>query len=291
MRLFKSLNKPVQLLMLSLFLFGLCGFHWWDPIAKWVEKGNKALETNDYETAEKAYENAIEKSPGDSRIHHNKGLLAYAEEHFDNAVDLFDLASRSEDPELKSRSLYNRGCAYLQSGDLEKAAESFIETLKIDPDDEDAKINLEMVLDVLSELPTPTPEMSDTEDESDSPDTTPTPDMEQTSDDDQEQKPDTDQEQSDSDIEDETTPTPEAEPAVDPDNEPTPTPTESPPETQEHPSEQATPTPEEEPQQDGIMSQVEAERLLDALEQDEMNILKKLHQLPPSDDRHIEKDW
>ncbi len=289
MELFKKRNKPVQLLIFSLLLFGLCGFHWWDPVAKWVEKGNKALGANEYEVAEKAYKKAAEKSPGDQRIQHNQGLLAYAEEKFDEAVDLFDQASKSENPELKSSSLYNRGCAYMQSGELDKAAESFIGALKIDPDDEDAKVNLEMVLDVLAEMPTPTPEMSEGDDESKSPDSTPTPDMEQTPDADQEQTSDTDQTQDDNDSDEETTPTPEVQPVVDSESELTPTPTESP-EAQEHLPEQATPTPEES-HQDGIMSQSEAERLLDAQEEDEMSILKKLHQLPSPDDRNIEKDW
>ena len=39
------------------------------------------------------------------------------------------------------------------------------------------------------------------------------------------------------------------------------------------------------------MTQQEAERLLDAQEEDEMEVLRRLHQLPMVRDREIEKDW
>ena len=39
------------------------------------------------------------------------------------------------------------------------------------------------------------------------------------------------------------------------------------------------------------MNRTEAERLLDAQEEDEMDVLKRFHQLPPADDKNIVKDW
>lgn len=290
MRLIETKHFPIQWLMLCFLLSGLYGFHWWDPIAKWIEKGNIALEAGDSETARKAYGEAAEIAPGDERIQHNKALAAYSEEEYEEAVDLFDLASKSGDPEIKSRSLYNRGCAYMQKGELKKAAESYIESLKLNPDDEDAKVNLEMILNMLAGMPTPTPEPSEGNDDTSDAEsnTTPTPDAEQTPESDAEQTPEPDPEQDRSDMFGTPTPPPESQPQTDPDIEPTPTATGSP--EMETTSGQESPTPQQ-PPADGIMSQSDAERLLDTLEEDEMTILKRLHQLPSPEDSNIEKDW
>jgi Ca-activated chloride channel homolog len=296
MRLPEKNRFPIQFLTLCLVLSGLYGFHWWDPVAKWMERGNNSLETGDSETARNAYQKAAEKAPGDERIHHNKALAAFSEEEYEEAVDLFDLASKSRDPETRGRSLYNRGCAYMQKGDLEKAAESFVESLKLNPNDEDAKVNLEMILNMLARMPTPTPEPSEGSDDSSNPesDTTPTPDAEQTPETDADQTPETDAdqtpdpEQERNDTGGTATPEPEYQSQTDPDIEPTPTVTGSP--AGENSSGQESPTPQQ-PPADGIMSQSEAERLLDALEEDEMSILKRLHQLPSPEDQNIEKDW
>jgi Ca-activated chloride channel homolog len=255
-----------ECLICCFLLIVLAGFHWWDPLAKWTERGNKALEEGNVQEAERAYSDASESSPGDERILHNKALLAYLEEEFENAAKLFDRAATSQDRSVRAQSLYNRGNAYMQQGHLQKAAESFIEALKVNPADEDSKINLESVLRLMEQMPTPTPAPQEMPNEDQDSDDDKQGDQEEQTDDlstDSEQPNDVDQ---DHDMPTET-PTPDIS---------------SPPETE---NDMPTPT----PLPDGLMSRPEAERLLDAQQQEEMDVLRRLHQLPQATD--IEKRW
>ena len=170
----------------------------------------------------------------------------------------------------------------MQQGELQKAVESFVEALKIYPDDEDAKVNLEIALQLMEQMPPPTPQPSDTDDQQEREDQQDTND----------QQDDTDAQSADNDTgpdehQDQVTPTATPESDTESSTEleqdtPTATPASAPPEEQDF-----HPTPE--PSQDGVMSQREAERLLDAQLQDEMEILRRLHQLPQATD--IEKKW
>ncbi|MBN1878996.1 tetratricopeptide repeat protein [bacterium] len=278
--------KPYKLQRLRIALLFLtipviCGFHWWDPIAKWVGIGNEAMESGDFEAAQEAYRKAAGEAPGDERIINNKGVLEYSRENYQEAADLFETASSSRDTDIRSDAWYNRGCALMQNKDLPGAMESFIEALKANPDDQDAKANLEMALQLMQQMPTPTPQPNQDRNQDDQQSTgtpgTTTPEPDQTA------KPD------DSSSDGESTPTATMTPQAQSDinSEPTPTPSGIPsPETAPQAQETAQPEPEE-----GKMSVSEAERLLDAQEEEEMDVRRRFHQLPRPDDKTIEKDW
>lgn len=272
-----------KILLLLLIVPVLSGFHWWDPIARWVGIGNKAVEAGEFETARDAYQKAAETAPGDERILNNRGVVEYSQQNFEEAAKYFDTASASRDSDVSGTARYNRGCAQMKGGDLQGAVESFVEALKINPDDEDAKVNLEMALQMLQQMPTPTPQQQQDQDQ-DQPKPSGTPEGPTST-------PDPEQTQQQQDQTSEVTSTPTAAitptPQANADSVPSPTPSGSPSASMEpQPEETAMPTPE-----DGMMSVSEAERLLDAQEEEEMDVRKKFHQLPSVKDRVIEKDW
>ncbi len=109
---------------------GLCGFHWWDPFARWIGIGNESLESGDLDGAEAAYRKAGEALAGDERVSNNMGLVEFSRGKYDEAMKQFQTASAGGDQQIKSTAHYNRGCASLQNGDLKGAEEAFIEALE-----------------------------------------------------------------------------------------------------------------------------------------------------------------
>ncbi|MBI5388695.1 MAG: VWA domain-containing protein [Verrucomicrobia bacterium] len=119
-----------------------------------------------YDRAFREYERLATKKPDDARLHFNMGAAAYQDKDYDAAVKQFSssLATPSgTDVKLQEQAYYNLGNARFRLGeeqsDLEKrkaewqqAVSSFDSALKLEPKDEDARFNLELVKKKLEEL-------------------------------------------------------------------------------------------------------------------------------------------
>ena len=135
-------NRSGQFLVILAFF--CCGFHWWDPIAKWVAIGNEAYEKQDFETAEKSYRQAEKSAPDSAAVQENLGIALARKNETEEALKKFKAASASDDPEIKSRAFYNQGCIQMNAGQLKEAEQLFKQALMANPHDEDAKVNLEL---------------------------------------------------------------------------------------------------------------------------------------------------
>ena len=100
---------------------------------------------------------------GDPRLHFNAGSAAYKAGDLDNAGTHFGLALTSPDLKLQQRAHYNMGNTLYRSGEQdqdanrkmekwEAAVKGFQNALTLDPQDADAKYNLEFVKKKLEEL-------------------------------------------------------------------------------------------------------------------------------------------
>ncbi len=258
---------------LFLVLMFLSGFHWWDPFARWIGLGNSAYENGDFEAAEESFSKAEKIVPGDPRAMHNLGASAYRREKLEDAEARFRAAANSDDNDVASRAWYDLGCTQLKTGNPEEALNAFKEALKTDPRDEDAKVNLEFARQMLNQMQTQTPQPQEQQQDGEN----------QESDEEKQQTPQASPQP--------TTPTPQE--SSDSSHAQTPTPTQTPPdsrdESQPQSQDESVATPE--PVQEGQMSPEEAERLLDALEEEELEVLKRFHQLPQPNERQIDKDW
>lgn len=116
-----------------------------------------------YDQALKEYEALIERKKDDPRLHFNAGAAAYREGKFDDAAQQFSQAIASPDLKLQQLAYYNVGNALYYAGEhlpdpqkrteaWEKAAKNFELSLKLNPQDADAKFNLEFVKKKLEEL-------------------------------------------------------------------------------------------------------------------------------------------
>ena len=280
------MNKRAVIL---LFCFlGFSGFHWWDPIAKWVGIGNKAIEQGNIEEAKNAYSNVEKINSQLPELKFNQGIADIVSEETDNAVEHFKSAyAAAESNELKAKALYNKGIAEAKLQKYENALNSFKTSLKLDPNDEDAKANLELVRKYLQmQQMTPQPQQQQDKNQEN--------DQDQNDEEQSNQSENRQQNQDQNQSQSTASPTPQnnEERNQNSNDAKTPTPT---PSAQTQPVQTSAPaenkTPSPQPQmEEGKMSEQEAQRILDAMEEEEMEVLKRFHQLPQPEGR-IEKDW
>jgi Ca-activated chloride channel family protein len=122
-----------------------------------LEKGNRLYREGKYEEAVAAYQRVVESGKASPQVHYNLGTALLALGRYDEADVQFQSALQGVDPELRERTFYNLGNRFLQDGRaqadlqqqgalLDAAIEAYRRTLRIDPQDVDAKWNLEMAL-------------------------------------------------------------------------------------------------------------------------------------------------
>lgn len=74
----------------------------------------------------------------------NQGVLAYSAANYTRAAELFRQTSQhAAQPEVEEQALYNLGRVFVELKDVERAAHFFKAALRIDPNDHEAKFNLE----------------------------------------------------------------------------------------------------------------------------------------------------
>ena len=105
-----------------------------------------------YEEALDAYELAQESAPEKGEPYYNAANTQYRMEAYDEALRDYDEALKYAEDDLRARGLFNKGNVYFDTQQYPDAIEAYKEVLRIQPDNEDAKHNLELAL---SKLPEP----------------------------------------------------------------------------------------------------------------------------------------
>ena len=100
----------------------------------------------DYSAALESYRNAQGRAPESGEPHYNSGNALYRMEEYEDALQSFDESLRHAAGELRSHGFFNRGNAAFQQEQYHQAVEAYKEVLRMDPDDRDAKHNLELAL-------------------------------------------------------------------------------------------------------------------------------------------------
>ncbi len=111
-----------------------------------VEAGNRLYEEGKYSEAHARYLEALKKAPGLPLARFNEGNALYQSQEFQRAMQAYMDALENGDPEWRSRAWYNVGNALVRQQQPGAAVEAYKESLRLDPSDGDAKHNLEMAL-------------------------------------------------------------------------------------------------------------------------------------------------
>jgi tetratricopeptide (TPR) repeat protein len=112
-----------------------------------IKKGNEAYEKKEYENAITQYQQAAVKNPANSTAQYNLGNALYKNNKTDEAVQAYDEAvSKTENKTDKSKSFYNKGVVLQNNKKLPECIEAYKNALKLNPQDEDARQNLQKAL-------------------------------------------------------------------------------------------------------------------------------------------------
>ncbi len=126
-----------------------------------IEAGNEAHEQQRYEDALTDYREARLIAPTESVVGYNLGNTLHQLRRFEEAAVLSSEAlSTTEDPALAQSLRYALGGHAVERGLLFEARAHYIDVLQLDPNDIDAKANLELVLGMIEPavVPPPAPE-------------------------------------------------------------------------------------------------------------------------------------
>lgn len=133
----------------TLFLLMLCisSFGFTQNAAQSIIKGNKLYQQSQFDLAEAQYRKALEYDAGNEKAKYNLANALQKQNKYDEAAKLLeDLAGNSKDNSLKSASYYNQGVAYTKMKNLDASIESYKKALRLNPDDKEARENLEKAL-------------------------------------------------------------------------------------------------------------------------------------------------
>ena len=100
----------------------------------------------DYTSALESYLDAQGRAPESGEPHYNSGNALYRTEEYEEALQSYDESLRHSGGELRARGFFNRGNTAFQQQNYPDAVEAYEEVLRMNPEDEDAKHNLELAL-------------------------------------------------------------------------------------------------------------------------------------------------
>jgi tetratricopeptide (TPR) repeat protein len=111
-----------------------------------VERGLKAYEDGHYDEALQAFDEAKKELPSSAVLEFNRGNALYKLGRKDEAKDAYRRVSETERSDLKEKDYYNLGNTFAELGSAKEAIGAYRRALTLDPKDEDARHNLEVVL-------------------------------------------------------------------------------------------------------------------------------------------------
>jgi len=144
--------NDVKILFVFIILFLLINEGRSDLSRGKVNKGIKAYEESQWDESLQNFQDALLDDPENPVGHYNVGQAFYKKKNYEEALKSYEKSLSSQDLALKQKSYYNLGNTYYQLNKYQEAIQNYIKALDLDPNDQDAKHNLELVRAKLKEL-------------------------------------------------------------------------------------------------------------------------------------------
>ncbi|NOR86572.1 MAG: tetratricopeptide repeat protein [Bacteroidales bacterium] len=109
-----------------------------------VRQGNREFTNGQFNEAEINYRKALDKNPISYKAQFNLGDAMYEQENYEKAAEVFSQSNLKGQSNIeKSNTYYNHGNSMLKAGKLDEAIASYKQALRENPSNEEARYNLE----------------------------------------------------------------------------------------------------------------------------------------------------
>jgi len=110
---------------------------------KYIHNGNKLYQQQKYAEAEASYRQSVEKTKESVAGNFNLGDALYKQKKFDNAAQKFtEIATTSDSKAVKAQAYHNLGNSLLESKKLEESIAAYKKSLMNNPKDDQTRYNL-----------------------------------------------------------------------------------------------------------------------------------------------------
>ena len=136
----------VKLIIVVLFIFRVSSAQSSDA-DKNTRAGNEFYKQQQFDKAASAFGKAIDADPNNGPAKFNLANTLYKQNKQDEAVKAFtEIAANAEKGEFKANTYYNQGAVLSRQKKLEESIEAYKNTLRLDPNDKEARENLQKAL-------------------------------------------------------------------------------------------------------------------------------------------------
>lgn len=130
---------------------------------KATREGNELYREGKLDDALASYTKAQVDHPDAAELHYNIGNVHYRKEDTDKAIEEYRTVLQAGD-ELKRRAYYNIGNVHYKAQEWQEAVDAYKSALHIDPNDVEARQNLELALQKLEQQQQPHPDQQKQQD-------------------------------------------------------------------------------------------------------------------------------
>ncbi len=139
-------------LILIMLLLLLPSFAWSQADRKYIRQGNREYSKDKYSESEISYRRALDVNKESADAVFNSGDALYKLNKYEDAGRQFaENHDMNDAPLKKSASLYNLGNSLLMADKVKESIDAYKGSLKLDPDNMEAKYNLAYAQDLLKQ--------------------------------------------------------------------------------------------------------------------------------------------
>jgi Ca-activated chloride channel homolog len=125
----------------------LCASGFAQQADKYIHKGNEFYKQREYDKSLEQYKQALTTNPKNTTAVYNQGNAQFRQNKFDEALESFNSAiDNSGDKKMQQAGHYNKGVALMKQSKLEESIDAWKNALKLDPEDQQARENLQKAL-------------------------------------------------------------------------------------------------------------------------------------------------
>lgn len=136
-------------IQLTIWLGFIFGYSFGQPqqAEKAIQAGNDFYKQQQYDQAATEYKKAITNEPANNKAKFNLANTLVKQKKPDEAIKSFtEISDNTKEAELKSKAFYNKGAVLSQQKKLEESIEAYKNALRQNPDDKEARENLQKAL-------------------------------------------------------------------------------------------------------------------------------------------------